>query len=144
MRDAATLAVAVLSQVAKVIDKLSVEQLEALTRGDAQIAFVSGDTLITAATRKRASTTPRPSAKGPRLSADEVVRRLPELSDREEAKDYLEQSKLVVDELREVARRLNVTLPGKATKPVLIQKLVEGTVGYRLTHEAILGGAYRQ
>jgi len=68
-----------------------------------------------------------------------IVDRLNQAADRDAAKIALAQPGTTNDVLRGVARAAGVHTTSKDTKPVLIERIVESTIGFRLRARAIQG-----
>jgi hypothetical protein len=67
------------------------------------------------------------------------VARLNQAADRESAKAALTQRGITNDVLRKVARAAGVHTTSKDTKSVLMERIVESTIGFRLRARAIQG-----
>jgi hypothetical protein len=141
MTDAAKLAVDLMKQVAKLLDKLSEDQLTALATGGAELAFVSPEATVRAGTRRAAASRPR-QPKAPRPSIGEAASRLSQLTTRDEAVEYLATSGLRAEDLKAVAKELGVTVRGR--KDEITRQLAEGAVGFRTKLETVMGGPYHR
>lgn len=139
MSDAVDIATGLLSQVNKLLRKLSPAQISQLSDGSASIAFVPAGHRVTAprvTAPKRATSSQldvsdlASSLRG--LTSDQVIARL--LPDR----------KVTVAVVDQLARKLDVTIPSSAKRrDDKISVLAESLVGYRENAEAVMSGAYR-
>jgi hypothetical protein len=73
------------------------------------------------------------------LTAGELRQRLSELSSREEAADLLGSGRPTKSRLIEVARSLDIRIGSGDRKEEIVDRIVEGTLGYRLRHHALRG-----
>ena len=128
MTDPADLAHEVLIRVAEFIRKLPAEQLADLASGEARLDVVPKGGRSAARTSGSAPTVlPRP--------AQEIATTMAQIGDRAAARRYLEDLKLTVPRLKQLAAELGITITG--TKPRLLDGIVEWTVGRRQDSEAI-------
>ncbi|MPZ28426.1 MAG: hypothetical protein GEV12_18960 [Micromonosporaceae bacterium] len=127
MSDQADLSHRVLLRVAELLRRLPAEQLAELAEGSAKLAVVP----------KAARPATRAAAKPPPVSAEQVRAELSAIGDRAAGQRWLADQGLLVAQLRELARELGVAVPSKATKPVLLEQVVQWTIGRRLDSEAI-------
>jgi hypothetical protein len=119
--DAKSTFVALLRDVATTINKLSAEQFDQMTAGDARLAFVppGGKVVV-----------PGPDA-GP------IRAKLAATESRRAAVVYLDGLGLKRDELVSLARQLSVAILSKDTKPTVVQKIIDATAGTREDTAAI-------
>ncbi len=143
MSKATEASVLILRKAAQLLDKLTDEQITQLIEGKGELGFVTPDEIVTTGRRARAAGSAR-SARSGKQQQDltEVAQRLPHCADATEARQYVVSAGLTVDQIKEVAKLLNLTVRGKV-KDRLIDNLVENAVGYRGKYEAVLGGPYR-
>jgi hypothetical protein len=141
MADQAALAVLVLDKVAAVLKALSEEQLSALLDGTGDLVFVSGDAMVRPTARRAAGPRAAKPAKPAGPGVAEVAARLPQLTDLAQAREYLKNTKLTNPDMRAVAQQLTITVQSKANKDQIIEALVQGTVGYKVKFDAVLGGS---
>ncbi len=140
MSDAVDIATGVLSQVTKLLRKLSPVELGQLFDGSASIAFVPPGHRVTA---------PRvtaPKAATPRgLDVDDLASSLRSMrSSQEVIERLLPDRRVTVAVVGQLAKALGITIPSRATtRPQRISILAESLVGYRENAEAVMGGAYR-
>jgi hypothetical protein len=126
--DRAELAHGVLVRVAEFLRRLPVDQLAALADGSAKLGVVP----------KGGHRPPRPAAARPLpLPAEQVQAELTRIGERGAGRRWLEDQRLTVAQLRELARQLDISVPSKATKAVLLDQLVQWTIGRRLDSAAI-------
>lgn len=125
MSEPADLTHAVLLRVAEFLRRLPPEQLAALAEGTAKLEIAG---------RGRR---PVRSAKPPPMQAEQVRAELAKIGDRAAAHRWLVDQNLTVDQLRGLARGLDVAVPAKARKGDVLDAIVAGTVGRRLDFEAV-------
>lgn len=128
MSDPADLSHRVLLRVAEFLRRLPAQQLAELADGSARLEVVpKGGRLPT-----------RPAAtKPPPVDAEQVRAELAAIGDRAAGQRWLADQGLLVAQLRQLARELGISVPSKATKPVLLEQIVQWTIGRRLDSEAI-------
>jgi hypothetical protein len=126
----AELSHAVLMKVGEFIRKLPADQLAELARGEAKLELVpkGGRT-----TTPRRTTTPKPLT----VPVDEVREQLGASRDPAASAGYLNGLNYTADQLRTLATELGIPLPSKATKPRIVDTIVEWKVSRRLDSEAI-------
>jgi hypothetical protein len=130
MTDAADLAHEVLLRVAAFVKTLPPDQLADLAAGAAKLELVpKGGRPARAATAKAAPALSRP--------VSEIESMLAELGTRQAAIQYVNDLKLTVPQIRELAKALNVAVPAKATKAALTTAIVDATTGRRLDSAAL-------
>ncbi|MEV4132249.1 hypothetical protein AB0J72_08800 [Dactylosporangium sp. NPDC049742] len=125
MTDPADLAHDVLLKVAAFVKSLPAAQLADLASGAAKLTLVSKAGAPTTASRPLS----RPVA--------EIETMLSEIGTRAAAVQYLNDERLTVAQLRELAKVLGVALPGKSTKSDITTRIVDSVVGRRLDASAI-------
>ncbi|MFF5227012.1 hypothetical protein [Dactylosporangium sp. NPDC000521] len=133
MTDPADLAHDVLLKVAAFVKSLPASQLADLASGAARLTLVprSG---TPAASAKPSS---KPSSKPLTRPVAEIETMLSEIGTRAAAVQYLNDQRLTVPQLRELARTFGVALPSKAAKADITAKIVDSVVGRRLDSSAI-------
>lgn len=124
MTDPADLAHDVLLRVAAFVKSLPAADLADLAAGAAT---------LTLAPRPGRTPAPKPLSR----PVAEIETMLAEIGTRAAAVQYLNDEKLSVAQLRELAKALGVALPGKATKPDITTRIVDSVVGRRLDAAAI-------
>ena len=129
MTSPADLTHAVLLRVAEFLRTLPADQLTALADGTARLEIAGRPQRATRATRTAATTAP--------VAAERVRADLDAIGDRTAAVRYLDDLKLTVPQLKELARDLGISVPGKATKAATVREIVQWTVGRRLDSAAI-------
>lgn len=119
--------VALLRDIATTINKLSQEQFDQMTAGDARLAFVppGGKVVL-----------PGPDA-GP------IRAKLAATESRQAAVAYLNGLGLKNDELVSLGRQLSVAVGSKDAKAILVQKIVDATTGAREDTAAIHNPEWR-
>ncbi|MFI5911537.1 hypothetical protein [Dactylosporangium sp. NPDC051541] len=127
MTDPADLAHLVLVRVAAFVKTLPPDQLADLAAGEAKLELVPKG--------GRVARTPRPAtrAAAPALSrpVSEIQDMLSQLETRQAATQYLNDLKLTVPQIKELAKTLGVAAPAKSTKAALTTAIVDATVGRR-------------
>lgn len=129
MTDPADLAHEVLLRVAAFVKTLPADQLADLASGAAKLELVP-----------KGGRPARPAkAAAPALSrpVSEIEAMLAELGTRQAATQYLNDLKLTVAQLRELAKVLNVAAPARATKAAVTTAIVDATTGRRLDSAAL-------
>lgn len=121
-----------LVRVAEFIRKATPEQIDALASGEVRLDFVPKGARI-------AVSTPKPATQL-NISAEQVELDLKAMQDSSAATRYLTDLKLKKDQLLELAKSLNVTVPKSPTIAKVIGAIVEQKVSYRLDMEAIRHG----
>ncbi|WP_327008964.1 hypothetical protein OHA72_17920 [Dactylosporangium sp. NBC_01737] len=127
MTDPADLAHDVLLKVAAFVKSLPADQLADLASGVSRLSLVP---------RGGRPTTPAPSRPLSKPVA-EIETMLAEIGTRAAAVQYLNDERLTVAQLRELAKVLGVALPSKVTKDGITTKIVDSVVGRRLDSSAI-------
>ncbi|MER7279784.1 hypothetical protein ABT369_35630 [Dactylosporangium sp. NPDC000244] len=130
MTDPADLAHEVLLRVAAFVKTLPADQLEDLASGAAKLELVpKGGRPAKAVKAAPAAALSRP--------VSEIESMLGELETRQAAIQYVNDLKLTVPQIKELAKVLGVAAPAKSTKPTLITAIVDATVGRRLDSLAL-------
>jgi hypothetical protein len=140
MSDAVDIAAGVLSQVTKLLKKLSPVQLSQLFDGSASIAFVPPGHRV-AAPRV---TAPKGTAPG-ELNVDDLASSLRMMtSSAEVVERLLPDKKVTVAVVNQLAKTFRITIPSRETKrEQKISTFAESLVGYQENAEAVMGGTYR-
>jgi hypothetical protein len=126
--DPAELTHAVLLKVAEFLRRLPTEQLNDLAEGSAKLELVP----------KGGRPAPRPrTAAQPAVPADRVRADLEAIGDRAAARQYLLDLGLTVAQYKTLAKELNIIVSASAKKDVVIQALVQWTVGRRSDSDTI-------
>ncbi len=133
MPEPADLAHDVLIRVAEFLRKLPAEQLADLAAGEARLEVVPKGGRP-AAKRPAGKALPRP--------AEEIASTVRGIGDRAAARQYLIDLRLVVDQLKQLAAELGITVRG-TRKDQILDGIVEVLVGRRQDSDAIsrAGGA---
>ncbi|GAB3859906.1 hypothetical protein ACFPIJ_28310 [Dactylosporangium cerinum] len=128
MTDPADLAHDVLLKIAAFVKSLPADQLADLASGEARLS------LVPRGGRAAARATPARPLSRP---VAEIEAMLAEIGTRAAAVQYLNDERLTVAQLRELAKVLGVALPSKSTKDSITTKIVDSVVGRRLDSSAI-------
>jgi hypothetical protein len=72
-----------------------------------------------------------------------VASRLPRETSREDAANYLVGTGLPIKDLREVAKKLRITIR-RTRKDDIIRELAEGAVGYKQKFDTLMGGEWHR
>ncbi|WP_432829788.1 hypothetical protein [Dactylosporangium sp. CA-092794] len=126
MSDPADLAYEVLQRVAAFVKALPADQLADLASGAAKLELVPKGG--------------RPAKAAPAALSrpvDEIQDTLRQLGTRPAAEQYLNDLRLTLPQLRELAKALGVAVPGRATKTAAVTAIVEAFVGRRLDSLAL-------
>ena len=129
MTDPADLAHDVLLKVAAFVKSLPADQLTDLASGEAKLTLVPRGGRAAPSTAARTKPLSRPVA--------EIETMLAEIGTRAAAVQYLNDERLTVPQLRELAKVLGVALPSRSTKETITNKIVDSVVGRRLDSSAI-------
>jgi hypothetical protein len=119
----------VLSRLAELLRALPADQIAELYAGTATLAVVPK------AGRSPARRTG--SVKGLPVTPEHVEAELRAMGDRAAAIRYIEELRLTVPQLRELAEQLRISVATDARKNAVIADIVQWTVGRRLDSEAI-------
>ncbi|GAA3223461.1 hypothetical protein ACFO1B_36245 [Dactylosporangium siamense] len=134
MTDPADLAHDVLLKIAAFVKSLPADQLADLASGEAKLTLVPrGGRAAASAAGPAASARTRPLSR----PVAEIETMLAEIGTRAAAVQYLNDERLTVPQLRELAKVLGVALPSKSTKEAVTTKIVDSVVGRRLDSSAI-------
>jgi len=138
--DAVDIAAGVLSQVTKLLRKLSPVELGQLSDGSASVAFVPPGHRVTAS-RVATPKAPTPIS----LNASDLASSLREMATSDQVIARLQPDKKVtVAIVDQLAKTFGITIPSSAKRREdRISVLAESLVGYRENAEAVMGGAYR-
>jgi hypothetical protein len=128
--DSAELTHAVLLKVAEFIRKLPTDQLADLAEGTAKLELVPKGGRP--APRSRAAAAPKLA-----VSAEQVRADLQAINDRAAARQYLLDLKLTVVQYKALAKELGISVGSKDTKDVVLQALVQWTVGRRIDADVL-------
>ncbi|GAA3450951.1 hypothetical protein [Dactylosporangium matsuzakiense] len=125
MTTPADLAHEVLLRVAAFVKSLPADQLADLASGEAKLELVPK--------AGRSPRPPRQPAAGAALSrpVTEIQDMLSQLETRQAATQYLNDLKLTVPQLKELAKVLGIPAPAKSTKTTLTTTIVDTTTGRR-------------
>ena len=128
MNDSVDRATSVLRIVADFLRKLPDDQLDPLIHGEARLMLVPRGSRVTGAASPR-------TAKLPDVTA--LQQQLDAVENREEAASVIESLRLTVTDLRQLATKLGIPTPTRIKKAELIDLIVDGAVGARLTDVAL-------
>jgi hypothetical protein len=120
-----------LDSVASFMRHVGPDDLARLRDGSAKIAIVGKDDEKELSGEKK----PRPAP----FDASEVLRYLDQSSSREDGVRFLQERKLTVSNLKDIASALQIRTQKGDTAEKLMDKIVESTVGARLRGAAIRG-----
>src|SRR2546429_2811879 len=120
------LAVQALNEIAKLLGKLTEEQLAALTEGRAVVEFRMAETTITSRPVKKAAV-PKPVKQVPDL--DEVIREIKAITEEDAVERYLlDRDKVIsLPMMRELATRIGPPVSAKGTKGQIRKNIAAGT-----------------
>jgi hypothetical protein len=141
MSHPAKLAVLALQQIAKVLDRLTEEQLNELVEGRAVVEFRSQDAVVSSG-RARASSTTGSRAQAPAkadIDVSAAVEAIKAMNTSAEVSSYLDTNgrQFTADVLKAIARALGPTVSATGTKAVLKNNIVTGTAGFRERSRAV-------
>jgi hypothetical protein len=137
------LAVLALTEVAKLLGKLTEEQLADLVDGRGVIEFRTPEVTIQSRTPKRTAAPRTPKRE---LDLDEVLRDIQGMTGEDAVEDYLRQRdrELTGDLLRELAARIGPHISTKGTKPTLRKNIAAGTAGLLNRPASVFGGGWER
>lgn len=70
---------------------------------------------------------------------DDIINILNSINSRREGESFLISKKTSKSDLESIAKRMDIPLSKKDNIAKMIQKIIEGTIGYRLNSQAIQG-----
>lgn len=126
MPDTADLTHGVLLRVAEFLKALPADQLTALAEGTAKLEVVP-----------KGGRRPARAGTSSPLPAEQVRTEMAKIGDRAAARRWLEDQRLTVPQLRALAKALGIAVNSKATKSVVLDEIVQWTIGRRLDSDAI-------
>ena len=132
MIHSAKLAALALQQIAKVLDKLTEDQLTELAEGRAVVEFRSGGVTIGSGRARSSGATPGRAAPKVDIDVEAIAGEIKVLTTSDEVRAYLDGTKFKLAELKEIARALgpSVSATGR-TMAIQKENIVDGTVGFR-------------
>lgn len=129
MTDSTGLALLALKEIAKLLEKLTPEQLTDLAEGRAVVEFRTPEATVVASRPRR---TAAPKTQKMTVDLDEVIRDIKGMTEEDAVENYLKERdrELGLPALRELAKRIGppVTSTG-STKAVLRKNIAAGTAG---------------
>jgi hypothetical protein len=122
------LSTGLLRKFAEFTRRLTPEQLEAIVEGTMKFGLLEP-----------------PVPKPPKVTIDatQVASELASMTSRDAASSYLDDLKLTVTQLRQLAKALGAPVAGAAAKIAVRDRIVEHTVGFRLNSQTIRGGTWQ-
>lgn len=122
------LAALALQEVAKLLEKLTEEQLTDLADGRAVVEFRTPEVTIQSRTPRR-TTAPRAPKRD--VDLDEVLREIRAMAEEDAVEEYLlrRDKELKAEQLRALAERIGPHISTKGTKPTLRKNIAAGTAG---------------
>jgi len=133
MSDAGELAVVVLQQVTRLLQELTPDQIHKLADGKARLAFMSENDVVTAPKGRRPSRRTRPSI----ATAVEQLRQAESVDQRRECLE----SGLRIEDLKAVAKQLDISLKGCPRKAQIIDRITGGEISKSSTRAEADAGA---
>jgi hypothetical protein len=124
------------NQVADFVKKLPADQVNALAAGEMRLALVPRGARVSSGSSARTSPTSKVEIDAAQVAAD-----LARIGDRAAATQYLNDLKLTVAQLKQLARDLDIPVASKASKAEYIATMVGLLVGRRLEHDALIRNA---
>ena len=76
---------------------------------------------------------------GKSINSNEIINILNSINSRREGESFLISKKTSKSDLESIAKRMDIPLSKKDNIAKMIQKIIEGTIGYRLNSQAIQG-----
>ncbi|MEV6969527.1 hypothetical protein AB0M47_30880 [Hamadaea sp. NPDC051192] len=122
---------ALLLHLADFLRKLPSDQVGDLLSGEAKLAVIPKGARVGGATSR---TTKAASAA---VDAERIAADLARIDDRAAATRYINDLKLTAVALKELCKMLDVPVPAKATKPIVIDTIVNLLVGRRIDSDAL-------
>ena len=126
--------------VADFVKRLPADQVSELIAGEARLAVVAkGARVSTGSAAARAPRAPR----APKVAMDsaQVAADLARIDDRAAATQYLGDLQLTAQQLKQLAKDLDIPVASKARKDEYIATMVGLLVGRRLEHDALIRNA---
>jgi hypothetical protein len=144
---AAKLAALAVQQIAKVLDKLTEDQLADLAEGRAHVEFRSQDAVISSSrTRSSSARGSRTAPSRASVDIDGEVKAIKAMRTSAEVRAYLDANdkRLTLTVLKDLARALGPTVSATGSrKDVLKANIVEGTAGFRERSNAVFEGGWQ-
>jgi hypothetical protein len=125
-----------LNQFIAQLDQLSEEDLEKIEAGEATIRFEFLNTSVSKPA-KEAKTKAPASTKPNSLLLETIAADLGRIVAREEGMQIIRAQTLTVAQLKSLAKSLHITLMTGDKKDQIVERIIEGTVGFRLKSQAI-------
>ncbi|NUT18001.1 MAG: hypothetical protein HOV77_02360 [Hamadaea sp.] len=123
---------ALLLHLADFLKKLPSDQVGDLLNGEAKLAVIpKGARVGTGPTSRTAKAAPVA------MDAEQIAADLARIDDRAAANRYIDDLKLTVPALKELCKQLDVPVPAKATKQVVVDTIVNLLVGRRIDSDAL-------
>jgi hypothetical protein len=125
--------------VADIVKRLPTDQVSELIAGEARLAVVPRGARVTGSAAARTPRTPR----APKVAMDsaQVAADLARIDDRAAATQYLGDLQLTAQQLKQLAKDLDIPVASKARKDEYIATMVGLLVGRRLEHDALIRNA---
>jgi len=137
------LAVQALNEVAKLLAKLTEEQLLALASGTAVIEFKNMDEIVTSRPVKKAATPKLPKSI-PNL--DDLVREIKDIQEEDAVERFLleRDRQLTLPLMRALAEKIGPPVSAKGDKATLRKNIAAGTAGLRNRPASVFSGTWNR
>jgi hypothetical protein len=139
--DSAKLAVLALNEVAKLLGKLTEEQLADLAEGRGLIEFRTPEVTVQSRAPRRS-----PSSRTPKraVDLDEVLRDIQQMTGEDAVEEYLRQRdrELSKDQLCDLAALVGPHVSTKGTKPTLRKNIAAGSAGLLNRPASVFDGGW--
>lgn len=136
------LAALALQEVAKLLAKLTEEQLADFVDGRAVVEFRTPETTIQSSVPKRRT----PRASQPDVDLDQVLREIQGMTQEDAVEEYLlrRDKEIKADMLRELAERIGTHISTRGTKATLRKNIAAGTAGLLNRPASIFSGSWER
>jgi chromatin segregation and condensation protein Rec8/ScpA/Scc1 (kleisin family) len=137
------LAALALHEVAKLLEKLTEEQLMDLVDGRAVVEFRTPEVTVQSRTPKRR---PAPRAAKRDVDLDDVMREIQAMTEEDAVEEYLRRrdKDLTADSLRALAERIGPHISTKGTKATLRKNIAAGTAGLLNRPASVFSGGWER
>ena len=133
MNDKAKGLAKLLASLARIVESLDDEKLDALFAGNFKLEIAGVSSVQTSATQRRS----RPAASEVQIEIEPIVTRLRESPSSEDGRKLLKD--LSKSQLRQIAKQVHIGQANKDDMETLTERILRQTIGQRISREAIRG-----
>lgn len=132
-----------LQEVAKLLEKLTEEQLADFVEGRAVVEFRTPEVTIQSRAPKRGTAARTPKRE---IDLDEVLRDIQGMTEEDAVEEYLRRrdKEMTLDVLRALAERIGSHVSAKGTKATLRKNIAAGTAGLLNRPASVFGGSWER